>query len=110
MEGADELGRVDTSEVEDDVAGIGRKGGHVVTAPHPIPMLPGWDVEDHDGLLVAGRKYELSEYAKEWGALDEVSARDAGELWILCDAQTRLAERLATAENCHPRVKPLRGM
>ena len=82
----------------------------MVNVPHPIPMIPGWDVDNDDGQLIARPKHELTEYMERWGALNEVHARDPGELWVLCDAQTRLAERLATAENCHPRVKPLRRM
>lgn len=59
---------------------------------------PGWDVSDDDGLLIAVRRGRLSEYQKKYGALAELEARDEGELWMLCDAHTRLAERLMTAE------------
>jgi hypothetical protein len=73
----------------------------------PIPFVPGWDVYNDDGLLVATRKTKLSEYQRAFGALMEVAARDLGELWMLTDAQTRLAERLATAEGLHPKITPL---
>lgn len=69
--------------------------------------IPGWDVTDDDGLLVAVRQGELSEYQRRYGALAEVSARGEGELWILCEAQTRLAERLSTAESTTVRVRHL---
>lgn len=61
-------------------------------------LIHGWDVAEDDGLLVAVRRGTLSEYQERYGAVDSVEARDEGELWILCDAQLRLAERLATAE------------
>jgi hypothetical protein len=61
-------------------------------------LIHGWDVSEDDGLLVAVRQGSLSDYQEQYGAAGSVEARDEGELWILCDAQTRLAERLATAE------------
>jgi hypothetical protein len=70
--------------------------------------IPGWAITDDDGLLIAARQGELTEYQRMYGALAEVSARSEGELWILCDAQTRLAERLGTAESAAPKVRRLR--
>ena len=68
-------------------------------------MVPGWHVHRRDGVLVARRSVGLTANMRAYGALDEVSAHDIGELWVLCDAQTRLAERLATAEWLQPRVE-----
>lgn len=65
--------------------------------------FPGWDVADDEGLLIATRQVKLTRYQREYGALAEVDARDEGELWLLVDAQTRLAERLATAETLNRR-------
>ena len=76
-----------------------------MTTP-PVPLVPGWDVHDDDGLLVATRRAELTEYQRMYGALAEVAVRDKAELWIICDAQIRLAERLATAEASRPKVHP----
>ncbi|MFD0538630.1 hypothetical protein ACFQY7_37790 [Actinomadura luteofluorescens] len=42
--------------------------------------------------------HPLSDYQLLNGCLEEIVAADEGELWLLCDAQTRLAERVATAE------------
>ncbi len=70
--------------------------------------IPGWGITEDGGLLVAVRQGGLSEYQRRYGALAEVDARDEGELWILCDAQTRLAERLGTAESAAPKVLHLR--
>lgn len=61
-------------------------------------LIHGWDVSEDDGLFVAVRQGDLSEYQVRYGAAESVEARDEGELWILCDAQLRLGERLATAE------------
>jgi hypothetical protein len=69
--------------------------------------IPGWTITEDDGLLIAVRQGKLTEYQRRYGAIDEVDARDEGELWILCDAQTRLAERLGTAEDAAPKVKHL---
>lgn len=71
--------------------------------------IPGWDITDDDGLMTAVRQAKLSEYQRLYGALAEVDARDEGELWILCDAQTRLAERLSTAESAAVKVRHLRA-
>lgn len=67
--------------------------------------LPGWEIVNDDGILIATRTIPLSEYQRCNGAVDEVTARDEGELWVLLDAHTRLAERLATAEALRPKVK-----
>ncbi|WP_181663324.1 hypothetical protein [Actinomadura madurae] len=48
---------------------------------------------------MARRLAELSHYQVLNGCLPEVQARDEGELWLLCDAQTRLYERIALAES-----------
>lgn len=64
----------------------------------PVPPIPGWHVDHDEHNLVANRLSPLSEYQREYGALDQVDARSMGELWMLADAQTRLAERLRTAE------------
>jgi hypothetical protein len=78
-----------------------------MTAPHPVPMVPGWHVHKDGSMLVARRATGLTEYMRAYGALDEIRVRDLGELWVLCDAQTRLAERLATAEWLAPRTELL---
>jgi len=66
------------------------------------PVIPGWDViidpDDASAHLVAVRRADLTKYQRIYGAMAEMTARDEGELLLLCDAQTRLAERLATAE------------
>nr|BFE33164.1 hypothetical protein GCM10010200_054150 [Actinomadura rugatobispora] len=54
----------------------------------------------------ATRSRELTAYQRAWGALPEVQAASQGELWVLCDAQTRLAERLAVAEAQRARTGP----
>ncbi|URN10240.1 hypothetical protein LUW74_47520 [Actinomadura madurae] len=48
---------------------------------------------------MARRLAELSDYQLLNGCLPEVQARGEGELWLLCDAQTRLYERIALAES-----------
>ncbi len=68
-------------------------------------LIHGWDVAEDDGLLVAVRQGALTEYQVRYGAAGSVEARDEGELWIVCDAQTRLAERLATAEGLATRAQ-----
>lgn len=55
---------------------------------------------------MATRHDELTDYQRQWGAVSELDARTEGELWLLCDAQTRLAERLAVAQAARPKVKP----
>ncbi|WP_143219852.1 hypothetical protein [Actinomadura sp. CNU-125] len=60
--------------------------------------MPGWHSERSDGGLRATRVTPLSDYQLLNGCLEEIVALDEGELWLLCDAQTRLAERVATAE------------
>ncbi|TDE22045.1 hypothetical protein [Actinomadura sp. 6K520] len=63
-----------------------------------IKCMPGWHGERSDHGLRATRMTPLSDYQLLNGCLDEIVAADEGELWLLCDAQTRLAERVATAE------------
>ncbi|NKZ05546.1 hypothetical protein [Actinomadura latina] len=63
-----------------------------------IMCMPGWHSERSDKGLRATRITQLSDYQLLNGCLEEVVAADEGELWLLCDAQTRLAERVATAE------------
>jgi hypothetical protein len=76
-----------------------------MSAPHPAPIVPGWRVHRDGAALVARRAFGLTAYMRAYGALDEIRARNEGELWVLCDAQTRLAERLATAEWIGPRAE-----
>ncbi|TDC76311.1 hypothetical protein [Actinomadura sp. 7K507] len=57
-----------------------------------------WLGERLDDGFVARRLAELTDYQTLNGCLGEVQARDEGELWLLCDAQTRLSERVALAE------------
>ncbi|TDD25219.1 hypothetical protein E1287_37400 [Actinomadura sp. KC06] len=63
-----------------------------------ILCMPGWHSERTDKGLRATRISPLSDYQLLNGCLEEIAATDEGELWLLCDAQTRLAERVATAE------------
>ncbi|MFC4054315.1 hypothetical protein ACFOY4_31870 [Actinomadura syzygii] len=63
-----------------------------------MPFMSGWFGERRDGGFVARRVGELSEYQRSNGCLASVRARDEGELWLLCDAQNRLSERVALAE------------
>ncbi|WP_433465162.1 hypothetical protein [Spirillospora sp. CA-128828] len=60
--------------------------------------MPGWHSERSSRGLRATRVTPLSDYQLLNGCLEELVATDEGELWLLCDAQTRLAERVATAE------------
>jgi hypothetical protein len=60
--------------------------------------MPGWHSERSSRGLRATRVTPLSDYQLLNGCLEEIVAMDEGELWLLCDAQTRLAERVATAE------------
>ncbi|MEU8344619.1 hypothetical protein SAMN05443665_102546 [Actinomadura meyerae] len=60
--------------------------------------MPGWRSERSGEGLRATRVTRLSDYQLVNGCLEEIHAADEGELWLLCDAQTRLAERVATAE------------
>lgn len=71
-------------------------------------QITGWDIVDDDGLLIATRRAPLTEYQRLNGAITEVTARDAGELWILCDAHNRLAQRIAAAEAARHKVTPFR--
>lgn len=63
-----------------------------------IMCMPGWHSERSTLGLRATRVTPLSDYQLLNGCLEEIVAADEGELWLLCDAQTRLAERVATAE------------
>ncbi|MFB4305218.1 hypothetical protein [Actinomadura sp. GTD37] len=63
-----------------------------------IMCMPGWHSERSDKGLRATRITQLSDYQLVNGCLKQIVALDEGELWLLCDAQTRLAERVATAE------------
>ncbi|MFA1546628.1 hypothetical protein [Actinomadura chokoriensis] len=63
-----------------------------------IMCMPGWRSQRSDEGLRAVRITQLSDYQLLNGCLKEIVAADEGELWLLCDAQTRLAERVATAE------------
>lgn len=63
-----------------------------------ITCMPGWHGERSEQGLKATRVTPLTDYQLLNGCLEEISALDEGELWLLCDAQTRLAERVATAE------------
>ncbi|MFI0366688.1 hypothetical protein ACH35V_02345 [Actinomadura sp. 1N219] len=60
--------------------------------------MSGWRGEPLDDGFLARRVGELSDYQVSNGCLDLVRAKDEGELWLLCDAQTRLSERIAFAE------------
>ncbi|MGP4027003.1 hypothetical protein [Actinomadura sp. 3N407] len=62
-----------------------------------------WYGEPLDDGFVARRQANLSDYQMRNGCLGEVQARDEGELWLLCDAQTRLSERIALAESTRRR-------
>lgn len=72
--------------------------------PHQTLAIPvaGWDISyDGDGVIgdfVAVRKTPLTEYQAVNGAMERMCADDAGELFLLCEAQRRLAESLSTAE------------
>ncbi|MFD0683583.1 hypothetical protein [Actinomadura fibrosa] len=68
-----------------------------------IRCVPGWHAERSAGSLRATRVGPLSDYQLLNGCLEELVAADEGELWLLCDAQTRLAERVATAEGLRVR-------
>jgi len=62
------------------------------------PLVSDWYGELLDDGFVARRLTSLTDYQMLNGCLSEVQARDEGELWLLCDAQTRLSERIALAE------------
>lgn len=65
-------------------------------------QLSGWNVVlDGDGVYVAKRIAEVSEYQAEQGVIAEVSARDADELVILAAAQAVLRATVARAEAIH---------
>ncbi|MBE1530876.1 hypothetical protein [Actinomadura algeriensis] len=60
--------------------------------------MSGWYDETLDDGFVARRLSRLTDYQMLNGCLDEVRATDRTELWLLCDAQSRLSERIALAE------------
>lgn len=68
-----------------------------------MPLMSDWHGEPSDDGFVAHRIAELSDYQMSNGCLAEVQAKDEGELWLLCDAQTRLSERVAVAESTRRR-------
>lgn len=72
----------------------------------PVPAISGWAVTLEDRTYVATRTEGLTDYQRQWGAVSEVEACTDAELWILCDAQQRLAERLALAEAARPKIAP----
>ncbi|MFG1999076.1 hypothetical protein ACGFNU_08010 [Spirillospora sp. NPDC048911] len=65
--------------------------------------VPGWHNEQKNRCLVARRLGPLTDYQLLNGCLVEVTAQTDGELWLLCDAQARLAERVAAAEKMRAR-------
>ncbi|WP_329522025.1 hypothetical protein [Spirillospora sp. NBC_01491] len=69
-----------------------------------MPPVFGWRNDVLDNALVARRVHSLSDYQTLNGCLEEITAGDEGELWLLCDAQTRLAERLTVAEAVRNRL------
>ncbi|MFI0483114.1 hypothetical protein [Actinomadura sp. 9N215] len=68
-----------------------------------MPLMSGWFREQMDDGITARRIGWLSDYQLLNGCLDQVQARDEGELWLLCDAQTRLSVRIALAESMRRR-------
>jgi hypothetical protein len=64
-------------------------------AKRPAIGVPGWDVVVNDNLHVARRRAPLTEYQRTYGTQAGIAVRDSGELRLICDAQTRLTERLA---------------
>ncbi|MFI0411533.1 hypothetical protein [Actinomadura sp. 3N508] len=66
--------------------------------------MSGWRPERVGDGIVARRIGWLSAYQFLNGCLDQVQAQDEGELWLLCDAQTRLSERIALAESTRRRT------
>jgi len=71
-----------------------------------VPVINGWSVVRRDRMYVATRTERLTDYQRRWGAVPQVEARTDVELWVLCDAQRRLAERLALAEAARPTSGP----
>jgi hypothetical protein len=66
-------------------------------------LVRGWHSEAFTGGLVAQRLDRLTDYQLLNGCLRQVTAKNQGELWLLCDAQARLAERVAVAEYARKR-------
>ncbi|MFC5188123.1 hypothetical protein [Actinomadura harenae] len=61
-------------------------------------LCPGWHTERVGERLLARRLHAPSDYQVECGCLEEIAATSVGELVILCEAQTLLAERVLSAE------------
>ncbi len=59
---------------------------------------PGWKFTADGHWLVAHRQELLTDYQREYGALDELAARSEAELRVLCTAHDQLAAALADAE------------
>ncbi|TMR42113.1 hypothetical protein [Actinomadura geliboluensis] len=65
-----------------------------------MPSMSDWQCERLDSdRFIARRLAKLTDYQLLNGCLDEVQAVNSDELWLLCDAQTRLSERIALAES-----------
>jgi hypothetical protein len=71
--------------------------------PGQMSLMSEWRGERRDNGFRARRLGVLSDYQILNGCLREVQAQDEGELWLLCDAQTRLSERIALAESVRRR-------
>lgn len=63
-----------------------------------VIQCPGWDVSYDDGDWIAVRKERLSAYQTTFGAIQQFVCDRPDELWLICEAQRRLAEQLRTAE------------
>lgn len=63
-----------------------------------VIQCPGWDISYDDGDWIAVRKGELSAYQVGFGAIAQFVCDRPDELWLICEAQRRLAEQLRTAE------------
>ncbi len=69
------------------------------SAKGEMPSMSGWHGERSHDRFIARRLAKLSDYQLLNGCLEEVQAVDSDELWLLCDAQTRLSERISLAES-----------
>jgi hypothetical protein len=67
-------------------------------------FAPGWQGEALADGYMARRADRLTDYQLRHGCLAELTAADSGELWLLCDAHNRLAERVALAETTRRRA------
>ncbi|WP_067491974.1 hypothetical protein [Actinomadura hibisca] len=63
----------------------------------PGDLVPGWCVERVGVRLVARRLGGLTDYQLQNGCLPELVADGTGELVVLCQAQSRLADQVASA-------------